>query len=174
VGEWPHGPRTSNDPFTAPHFDSSALLVIDTQVDFLDGGASPIAGTSDQLPEMTRLVEAYRSAGRPIVHVIRLYVGDDVDSVRRAALQHGAPIVRPGSAGARIAPGLLPDPGIELDSDALLAGHLQQVGGNEVVPSGDRLARQIQASQSQQRFKAATTARGLRRLGLRGWMQHPD
>ena len=122
-----------DDGFTAPHFESSGLLVIDTQVDFLDGGASPIAGTSDRLPEMTRLVEAYRAAGRPIVHVIRLYDGDDVDLVRRAALREGLQLVRPGSAGARIAPSLLPGADVELDSDALLAGGLQQLGTNEVV-----------------------------------------
>jgi nicotinamidase-related amidase len=127
------GAATWDDPFTAPDFESSALLVIDTQVDFLDGGASPIAGTSDQLPEMTRLVAAYRSAGRPIVHVIRLYDGDDVDLVRRAAIRAGAPIVRPGSAGAQIAPALLPEPGVQLDSNTVLAGGLQHVGKNEVV-----------------------------------------
>lgn len=127
------GTRTSYDAFTAPHFESSALLVIDTQVDFLDGGASPVAGTSDRLPEMTRLVEAYQSIDRPIVHVIRLYDGDDIDLVRRAAIQQGASIVRPGSAGAQIAPSLLPDAGVELDSAALVAGGLQQVGKNEVV-----------------------------------------
>jgi nicotinamidase-related amidase len=125
--------RLSTDDFTTPHFESSALLVIDTQVDFLDEGVSPITGTSDRLPEMIRLVETYRSAGRPIVHVIRLYVGDDVDPVRRAAIRDGAPIVRPGSAGAQIAPSLLPDPDGELDSDALLAGELQMVGPNEAV-----------------------------------------
>jgi nicotinamidase-related amidase len=119
--------------FTTPHFESSALLVIDTQVDFLDGGVSPIAGTSDRLPEMISLVEAYRAVGRPIVHVVRLYDGEDVDLVRRAATQDGAGIVRPGSAGARIAPSLLPDSELELDSDALLAGQLQTVGRDEVV-----------------------------------------
>lgn len=118
---------------TVPHFGSSALLVIDTQIDFLDGGASPIAGTSDRLPEMAQLVEAYRSAGRPIVHVIRLYDGDDVDLVRRASIQAGARIVRPGSAGARIAPSLLPALDVDLDSDALIAGELQKVGAKEVV-----------------------------------------
>lgn len=117
--------------FTEPHFASSALLVIDTQADFLDGGASPIAGTSDRLPAMARLVEAYRSAGRPIVHVVRLYDGDDVDLVRRAAIRDGAPIVRPGSAGAQIAPALLP--GVDLDGDLLLAGGVQRVGPAEVV-----------------------------------------
>ena len=127
------GTSAPGDEFTAPHFGSSALLVIDAQVDFLDGGASPVAGTSERLPAMRRLVEAYRSAGRPVVHVVRLYDGDDVDLVRRAAVRSGAAIVRPGSAGARIAAPLLPDPDVELDGDVLLAGGLQRVGRDEVV-----------------------------------------
>ena len=118
---------------TAPHFASSALLVIDVQVDFLDGAAWTIAGTSDRLPRMAELVTAYRSAARPIVHAVRLYDGDDVDLVRRAALRQGARMVRPGSPGAQIAPQLLPDPELALDSDALLAAELQKLGDNEVV-----------------------------------------
>lgn len=82
---------------------------------------------------MTQRVKAYRSAGQPIVHVFRLYDGDDVDLVRRAAIRNGARIVRPGSAGVRIAPYLLPDPEVELDSGALLGGELQEVGKDEVV-----------------------------------------
>ena len=122
----------AEDP-TAPHFDSSALLVIDVQADFLDEGAWTIVGTSDRLPRMVELTAAYRSAGRPIVHVVRLYDGDDVDLVRRAALRAGARMVRPGSPGAQIAPQLLPDPDLALDSGALLAAELQKVGDNEVV-----------------------------------------
>jgi len=123
--EWSHG-----DPDVEWHLHRAALRilrtpVIDTQVDFMDGGASPIAGTSDRLPETTRLVEAYRSTGRPVVHVIRLYNGDDIDLLRRSAIHQGAPIVRLGSTGAPIAPALLPDPDVQLDSDALLAGGLQ-------------------------------------------------
>ena len=34
------------DQHIAPELASSALVVIDTQVDFVDGGASPIAGTT--------------------------------------------------------------------------------------------------------------------------------
>lgn len=121
------------DDLTAPHFASSVLLVIDAQVDFLDGGAWTIAGTSDKLPRMAELVAAYRSAALPVVHVVRLYEGDDVDLVRRAALRGGARMVRPGSPGSQIAPQLLPDPKIALDSGSLLAGKLQKVGDNEVV-----------------------------------------
>lgn len=118
---------------TAPRFSSSALLLIDTQVDFLDGGVSAIAGTSERLPHMAELVQAYRAAGRPIVHAIRLYDGDDVDLVRRAAIQQGALIVRPGSAGAQVAPALLPAGGATLESAALVMGQLQQVGEREVI-----------------------------------------
>jgi len=124
---------TAQDDFTAPHFDSSALLVIDVQGDFLDGGAWTIAGTSERLPRMTELVAAYRAAARPIVHVVRLYDGDDVDLVRRAELRRGAQMARPGSPGAQIAPQLLPEPGLTLDAGALLAGEMQTVGDGEVV-----------------------------------------
>ena len=124
---------TAQDDFTAPHFDSSALLVIDVQADFLDGGAWTVAGTSGRLPRMTELVAAYRAAGRPIVHVVRLYDGDDVDLVRRAAVRGGAPMTRPGSPGAQIAPQLLPEPGLALDAGALLAGKLQELGDGEAV-----------------------------------------
>ncbi|WP_416219531.1 isochorismatase family protein [Frankia sp. Cas4] len=41
---------------------SSALLVIDTQVDFVDGGACPVPGTTQVLPAITRLLRAYRAA----------------------------------------------------------------------------------------------------------------
>ena len=118
---------------TAPHFGSSALLVIDVQADFLDGGRYTVAGTSDRLPQMLELVAAYRSAALPIVHVVRLYDGDDVDLVRRAAVRAGMRMVRPDSPGAQIATQLLPDSDLTLDSGALLAGNLQKVGDNEVV-----------------------------------------
>lgn len=60
-------PLSDADPHVAPKFARSALVVIDTQVDFLDGGARPIAGTTQVLPSIGRLLAAYREAGRPIV-----------------------------------------------------------------------------------------------------------
>ena len=71
---------------------------------------------------MVELVVAYRSTALPIVHVVRLYDGADVDLVRRAAVRAGMRMVRPGSPGAQIAPQLRPNPDLTLDSDALLAG----------------------------------------------------
>ena len=46
-------------------------------------GASPIPGTAEVLPALAQLVAAFRGAGRPVVHVVRLYDGEDVDLVRR-------------------------------------------------------------------------------------------
>ena len=81
------------DPHIAPELDRSVLVVTDTQVDFVDGGASPIPGTTEVLPAIKRLLDAYRAAALPIVHVVRLYDGDDVDLPRRVLIAAGAPIV---------------------------------------------------------------------------------
>lgn len=119
------------DPHIAPELARSALLVIDTQVDFLDGGASPIAGTTEVLPPIGRLLAAYRAARLPIVHVVRLYEGDDVDLPRRTLIASGAQVVRPGSPGSQIAPGLRPPAAADLDPSLLLAGRVQQLADDE-------------------------------------------
>lgn len=119
------------DPHIAPKLDSSALIVIDTQVDFTDGGASPVPGTTGVLPAITRLLLSYRTAKLPIVHVIRLYDGDDIDLSRRTLIADGAPIVRVGSAGSQIVAALRPADAPDLDPQALLAGRAQQLGPGE-------------------------------------------
>ncbi|WP_219086200.1 cysteine hydrolase family protein [Microbacterium resistens] len=107
-------------------------MVIDVQRDFLDGGASPVAGTSGVVPNVAALVSAFRVAGRPIAHVVRLYQpgGTDVDLPRRAMIQAGARIVAPGSEGSEIPESILPT---RLDAQALLNGDVQPVGPGEVV-----------------------------------------
>lgn len=124
-------PEEELDPHIAPQLDRSALVVIDTQVDFVDGGASPIAGTTDVLPAIAVLLRAYRAAGRPIVHVVRLYDGSDVDLSRRSLIDAGAAIVRPGSAGSQIVPALRPPGAPQLDARLLLAGGLQELADGE-------------------------------------------
>ncbi len=121
------------DPHIEPHYDRCALLVIDTQVDFTEGGANPIAGTAAVVPEIAALLEAFRAAGRPIVHVVRLYAGEDVDRVRRTLISAGAPIVAPGSAGSEIVPALLPAGAEPIDFERLLAGELQEIGPSEAA-----------------------------------------
>ncbi len=123
------------DPYIAPDFASSALVTIDTQRDTLDGQPFEVPGTSDALPHMQRLVEAFRAAARPVVHVVRLYQPDgrNVDPCRRRAVEDGAPLVLAGSPGAELAPGLLPAGAPRLDTPLLLAGGIQHVGPGEVV-----------------------------------------
>lgn len=118
----------------SPHFGSSALLLIDVQNDFLDDGAAPIPGTTAVVPKLAELAAAYREAGLPVVHVIRLYQpGDsDVDLVRRDRIERGEQVVAPGTAGAAVPAALLPaEPG--LDAARLRAGEPQSVGDSEVV-----------------------------------------
>lgn len=119
------------DRHIVPDLARSALVVIDTQVDFVDGGASPILGTTEVLPAIGRLVAAYRAEQLPIVHVVRLYDGDDVDLPRRTVIAAGAPIVRPGSAGSQIVPELRPPESPPLDPQSLRRGVLQQLAYRE-------------------------------------------
>ena len=127
MGSWPE----DLDPHVVPELDRSALVVIDMQVDFADGGASPIPGTSEVVPLIARLLDGYRAAGRPVVHVVRLYEGDDVDLPRRTLIASGAPVVRPGSAGSQVVPGLRPPGAPRLDHERQLAGELQPLAPGE-------------------------------------------
>lgn len=119
--------------FIAPEWDSSALVVIDVQAEFVSG-AMPVPGTADRIPALGRLVAAFRKAGRPIVHVVRLYVpgGTDTDLPRRAEILAGGEVAAPGSDGSQIPAELLPH-GERLDSELLLAGGFQQVGPAEHI-----------------------------------------
>jgi nicotinamidase-related amidase len=122
--------------YTDPDLRNSALLTIDVQRDFsLAGAPAEIPGTMDVVPNIVRLLNAYRASGRPIVHMVRLYLGDgsNVDLCRRELIQSGKEIVRPGSAGAQLVQELLPTPDVELKCSHLLEGGIQTLGPNEVV-----------------------------------------
>jgi nicotinamidase-related amidase len=122
--------------YVSPEFGSAALITVDVQVDTLDGQPLEVAGTSAALPRIAALAAAFRAAGRPIVHVVRLYRSDgsNVDRCRRAAVQAGARILAPGSSGSQLAPGLVDGAGsFALAADELLEGRAQEVGRGEVV-----------------------------------------
>jgi len=125
----------SGDRYTAPDFGASALVTIDTQCDVLDDRPLEIPGTSAAVPGMRRMLDAYREAGRPIVHIVRLYVADgsNADLCRRELIESGAEILSPGSEGAELAPGLLSDTVTRLEPDRLLAGEVQEIGAGEVL-----------------------------------------
>jgi len=124
---------TGVDQHVAPEMADSALLIIDTQVDFVDGGASPIRGTTAILPALASLRAAFLRADRPVVHVVRLYEGDDVDRVRRTAIADGARVVAPDSDGAQVVPELRELDLVAPNARRLLAGELEEVGRNEIV-----------------------------------------
>lgn len=124
-----------SDLYTAPDFASAALITIDTQRDVLDGGPLEIPGTSAVLGRISLLLDAFRDAGRPVVHVVRLYErdGSNVDLCRRGAIQNGAHVLAPGEPGSQLAPELLPQADLALDAEMLLAGGVQVLGPREVA-----------------------------------------
>ena len=122
--------------YVSPAFGAAALITIDTQVDTLDGRPLEVPGTSAAVPRIAALAAAFRAAGRPIVHVVRLYRSDgsNVDLCRRAAVQAGTAILAPGSSGSQLAPGVVErGDAFALAAEELLAGRAQDVGPGEVV-----------------------------------------
>ena len=124
------------DEYIQPNPDSAVLLTIDTQNDFtLPGAPAEIEGTTEAVPKMQRLVEAFRSVNAPIVHVVRLYKedGSNVDQCRRETVESGAEIVRPWTDGAELVKELKPSADVRLDAEQLLSGELQEVGPREWI-----------------------------------------
>jgi nicotinamidase-related amidase len=124
-----------SDPYTQPLPGSAALVLIDVQRDFYaDDAPLPIEGTRAAIPAMSWLATGFRDRALPIVHVVRLYRpdGSNAEMVRKLAIERGARIAVPGSAGSQIASELLPNP-VELEHELLLGGDLQQVGPREHV-----------------------------------------
>ncbi len=124
-----------SDPHTIPQLASAALVTIDTQRDVLDDGAFPIRGTSEALPAMRRILEAFRRARRPIVHIVRIYEQDasNADRCRRRLLADGAQLVIRDTPGSQIASELLPEPTLQLDETLLLGGGVQLLVPLEVA-----------------------------------------
>ena len=107
--------------------------MIDVQRDFLDDGVCAVPGTTAVLPAIARLLAAFRQARLPIIHVARIYRADggNVDLCRRAAVESGIAIARPGTPGIELADALPPLGAASLDSGLLLSGDLQQLGEGE-------------------------------------------
>jgi nicotinamidase-related amidase len=120
--------------YTQPDFTASALITIDTQCDVLDGGPLEIPGTTAVLPNMERLLTAFRAHGRPIVHIVRIYKADgsNVDLCRREAIEQGPSLLASDTPGVQLAPNLLPRDAA-LDCRHLLAGHAQHITDREVI-----------------------------------------
>jgi nicotinamidase-related amidase len=91
--------------YTQPDFRSIAFITIDLQTDFLEGETCEIPGTSEVLKPAACIADAFRVAGLPIVHAVRIYKADgtNVDLGRREAVENGSSIVLRDSHGAELA-----------------------------------------------------------------------
>lgn len=58
------------DALLMPHYAAAALVTIDTQVDTLDGQPLEIPGTSEVVPNVALLCQAFREARQPVVHIV--------------------------------------------------------------------------------------------------------
>lgn len=89
--------------YTTTDLGSITLVTIGVQNRLVNGMAS-VPSTTEVFPELSRLLNAFRNADKPIVHVIRLYEPgcSDADPIRRDAIERGAQIVAPSTHGAQI------------------------------------------------------------------------
>ncbi|BAZ15027.1 isochorismatase family protein [Calothrix sp. NIES-4071] len=120
--------------YTFPKQASSALISIDVQNDFtVVGATAKIRGTYEKIPQILQLLNAFRVAEHPIVHVIRLYLSDgsNVDACRKELIEEGAKIATPGTSGAELVNELKPDKTIFLEAERLLQGEFQLISKNE-------------------------------------------
>ncbi|RVW05956.1 cysteine hydrolase family protein [Rhodococcus spongiicola] len=119
---------------TEPNVESCALITIDVQTDFSRaGGATYVEGTEPLLPTMAKIATAFRRAGKPIVHVVRLYErdGSNAELCRRNIVADSSGIAAPGSEGSQLDVALRPSPDVELDPEWLLGGEFQKIAHNE-------------------------------------------
>jgi nicotinamidase-related amidase len=128
------------DKFTSADWRNAALLTIDTQNDFtLLNSPFAIMGTFEIVPKMCRVLHAFRSTRKPIIHVIRIYStdGSNVDLCRRRAVAElGKKLVIGGTQGAELVDELKPSSSsskVSLDTELLLKGKLQQVAMKEWI-----------------------------------------
>ena len=124
---------SAHDAWIRPDFSRAALVTIDVQRDTLDGQPFEIPGTSQALPQISALCEAFRAQGSPIVHVLRIYLpdGSNAELCRRDAIAAGATMFITGSEGRAIAPELLPAGAPAPHDELLLSGALQPIGPAE-------------------------------------------
>jgi nicotinamidase-related amidase len=123
------------DIYTQPDYKNIALLTIDTQNDFsLSGAIMEIKGTCEIIPNIKKIIQAFRKAQKPIIHIVRLYKedGSNVDNVRRKRIEEGLQAIIPYSKGAELVDELRPNEEA-LDADLLLNGAVLELAPNEYV-----------------------------------------
>jgi len=76
-----------------------ALVIVDVQNDYFPGGAHPLAAPEAAAANVRRLLDAFRAAGEPLVHVQHVWDAPD------------AAFMRPGTPGIEIHDTVAPLPG---------------------------------------------------------------
>ncbi len=91
-----------------------ALVIVDAQNDScLPGAPFEVRGASGVLPNIRRLLDAFRKHGLPVVHALREYRADgaDIEITRRDRFVRAGGAFVPGTRGHAPADGLEPAPG---------------------------------------------------------------
>jgi len=111
---------------------TQALLLVDFQNDYFPGGAMELVGSPEAVTQAGILLQAFRRAGRPIVHIQHL------------AVRPGATFFLPGTSGAKIQAGVAPLPGETVFQkhfpnsfrETPLESHLRGLGITQLVIAG--------------------------------------
>ena len=111
---------------------TQALLLVDLQNDYFPGGAMELAGSPEACTQAGALLQVFRRAGRPIVHIQHL------------AARPGATFFLPGTPGAEIHAGVAPLPGETVFQkhfpnsfrETPLLDHLRELGITQLVTAG--------------------------------------
>jgi nicotinamidase-related amidase len=111
---------------------TQALLLIDLQNDYFPGGAMELVGSPEAGLQAEVLLQAFRRAGRPIVHIQHL------------AARPGATFFLPGTPGAEIYAGVAPLPGEAVFQkhfpnsfrETSLLAHLRGLGITQLLTAG--------------------------------------
>jgi len=93
------------------------------------------APTSAVLVSIAALCQAFRDAGRPIVHVVRLYAADgsNPELARKDLVSGPTPVLRPGFPGRLLALGLAPEGASNSMTSYFCRARFQELGPNEVA-----------------------------------------
>lgn len=111
---------------------SRALLIIDIQNDYFPGGAYPLVEPEAAAAAAGRVLERFRAAGEPVVHLKHVWDAPD------------APFMRPGTDGIEIHASVAPADGEEVIEKEQPNGflgtpleeHLRAGGVDELVVAG--------------------------------------
>lgn len=136
---------------------SPALLLVDMQNEFVHPqGKLFVPGAPETVPRLAKVLQAFRQAGLPVVHVRREHRpdGSDVETVRREAFRRLGGFCLPGSWGAEFIPELAPFPGesvvLKRGWSAFLGtelhGWLQELGVRTLVIGGTQTPNCIRAT----------------------------